>query len=230
LTKTELVAIFSEVLELLVVVMIVGRTGVGEVSGMPLVGAVLIRGAVVTSDKAGIEISEEDVVEDRVEEEVKDDEDELEGDDVVAIDTGLVTRDDEVDFEELELVSGSGLTMTVEVSEVTEDEDVELVVDGRSPTVWADSVPTPAGLELVVSGRAGTDVVLATVAEVVPGPEVLVTEELADVVVGGTVAVVITVVTVLAVRPPPAAEMLVSGYLMAGMLKTYIQLIHHHQC
>jgi hypothetical protein len=217
LTKTELVAIFSEVLELLVVVMIVGRTGVGEVRGMPLVGAVLIRGGVVTSDKAGIEITEEDVNDDN-------------GDDVVAIDTGVVTEGDEVDFEEFELVSGSGLTMTVEVSEVTEDEDVELVVDGRSPTVWADSVPTPAGLELVVSERAGTDVVLATVAEVVPGPEVLVTEELADVVVGGTVAVVITVVTVLAVRPPPAAEMLVSGYLMAGMLKTYIQLIHHHQC
>jgi hypothetical protein len=217
LSITELVVIFSDVLELLVVVMIVGRTGVGEVRGMPLVGAVLIRGGVVTSDKAGIEITEEDVNDDN-------------GDDVVAIDTGVVTEGDEVDFEEFELVSGSGLTMTVEVSEVTEDEDVELVVGGRSPTLWADSVPTPAGLELVVSGRAGTDVVLATVAEVVPGPEVLVTEELADVVVGGTVAVVITVVTVLAVRPPPAAEMLVSGYLMAGMLKTYIQLIHHHQC
>ena len=202
MTKTELVTIFSEVLELLVVVMIVGRTGVGEVRGMPLVGAVLIRGGVVTSDKAGIEITEEDVNDDN-------------GDDVVAIDTGVVTEGDEVDFEEFELVSGSGLTMTVEVSEVTEDEDVELVVGGRSPTVWADSVPTPAGLELVVSGRAGTDVVLATVAEVVPGPEVLVTEELADVVVGGTVAVVITVVTVLAVRPPlPAAGMLVSGYRM----------------
>jgi hypothetical protein len=212
LTKTELVAIFSDVLELLVVVMIVGRTGVGEVRGMPLVGAVLIRGAVVTSDIAGIEITEDDVKDD---DEDELDGDELDRDDVVAIDTGVVTEGDEVDFEEFELVSGSGLTMTVEVSEVTEDEDVELVVGGRSPTLWADSVPTPAGLELVVSGRAGTDVVLATVAEVVPGPEVLVTEELADVVVGGTVAVVITVVTVPDVRPPlPTAGMLVSGYRM----------------